>query len=146
MKKVLLLLIIASGLAGCALNTRYVSYTDQRFSPKARYYFINIYPDSQAPSFAQPYHAIGKVEVSGRASDGVTSEALADKARAIARAKGADAIINSRTEMVNYGGMSVMPGHCGYRYCHPPEYFPYYDVLLTFRGELIAFLPAEKKE
>ena len=141
MKKIFLLLVIVLGLAGCALNTRYISYTDQRFPPKTEYYSISIYPETQAPSFAQPYRVIGKVEISGHVGDGITAETLADKARAVARARGADAIINSRTETATYNGVETIPGRCGYYRCRPPAYIPYSDTVLMFRGELVAFLP-----
>jgi hypothetical protein len=143
MKRILLLLIVALSLAGCALNTRYVSYTDQKFPPKTKYYFVNIYPETQTSPLAQPYRVIGRVEVSGHASEGVHADALTDEARSIARARGADAIINSRTEAASYGGVDVVPGHCGYYRCRPPEYIPYNDTVLTFRGELAAIVPAE---
>ncbi|MBF0485854.1 MAG: hypothetical protein HQL16_04995 [Candidatus Omnitrophica bacterium] len=143
MKRMLLLMILVLGVAGCAVNTRYVSYTAQEFPPKAKYYFVSIYPESPQISFKAPYTVIGRVEASGRASEGVTADTLADEARGIARAKGADAIINSKTEAANYGGMDVIPGRCGYRHCRPPTYIPYNDTLLTFRGELITYIPAQ---
>ena len=146
MKKFLLLLVVVLSAAGCAVNTRYVSYTDQQFPQKGKYYFISIYPESQALSFTQPYRVIGRVEVSGHASEGVNSDTLADEARSIARSKGADAIINARTEAASYGGVDMIPGRCGYRHCRPPEYIPYNDTILRFRGELATFLPMEIKE
>ena len=142
MKRFLLIFITALSLAGCAVNARYVSYTDQQFQPKAKYYFISIYPESQTPPLAQPYRVIGRVETEGLVGEGVNSDTLADEARAIARAKGADAIINVRTEGATVGGTDVIPGHCGYRHCRPTEYVSHVDTLLRFRGELIAFTPA----
>ena len=85
---------------------------------------------------------IGRVETEGLVGEGVNSDTLADEARAIARAKGADAIINVRTEGATVGGTDVIPGHCGYRHCRPTEYVSHVDTLLRFRGELIAFSPA----
>jgi len=146
MKRILLPFILILGLAGCAVNARYVAYTDQRFPAKSGYYFVNIYPENQVPKFTEPYRVIGRVEVSGHASEGVNPDMLADKARNVARAKGADAILNVRAEAANYGGMNVIPGHCGYRRCRPPEYYPYNDTLFTFRGELIAFTPAPVRQ
>ncbi len=142
MKRSLAAFFFALTLAGCAVNTRYVSYTDQKFPAKSTYYFISIYPETQAPSFTQPYRTIGRVEVSGHASDGVNADTLGDEARQVARSRGADAIINARTEAVNYSGMEVIPGYCGYRRCRPPEYIPYIDTDVRLRGELIVFMPA----
>lgn len=135
--------MLVFGLTGCAVNTRYISYTGQPLAPKPKDYFITIYPESRVPAGAQSFRVIGKVELSGHVSDGVSAEALADQARDVARAKGADAIINARTESARYSGVNVFPGGCGRHYCHPDRYVPYSDALLTFRGELIAFVPAE---
>ncbi len=140
--KIMLLAVFVPVLAGCAVNSAYVSYTAERFPPKARYYFISIYPESQVPSFTQPYTVIGRANVSGRASEGVSADTLADELRGIARARGADAVINARTEAVNVSGVSVIPGYCGRRHCRPDEYVPYYDTVLSSRGELIVFTPA----
>ena len=146
MKRFLLLFFVVLSLAGCAVNTRYVSYTDQQFLPKTRYYFISIYPEGQMPPVSQPYRVIGRVEAQGLVGDGVNSDSLTDDARSIARAKGADAIINARTESATYGGTEVIPGHCGYRHCRPTEYVSHEDTFLRFRGELITFMPSEIPE
>ena len=146
MKRVLLLFIVVLSLAGCSVNTRYVSYTDQISPPRAKYYFISIYPETQTPAFSQPYRLIGRVEAAGLVGDGVNSDTLADEARNIARSKGADAIINARTESAITGGTDVIPGRCGYRYCRPTRYISHQDTLLRFRGELIVFTPAEIPE
>lgn len=100
--RMLLLGLIALGLAGCATSTRYDNYTDQRFPPKDAYYNVNVYPDSQAVPAANPYYVIGKVSIEGFAGNGVSPELLANQARKIARKRGADAIINSRTEIIRY--------------------------------------------
>jgi hypothetical protein len=107
-------------LAGCATSSMYVNYTTQRFPPKDLYFTENIYPESQALPAANPYYVIGKVSVEGFASNGVSPETLALRAKTIARKRGADAIINARTEM--------------YRYY-------YGDQLLRFKGELIVYAP-----
>jgi len=142
MKRFFPIMIAVLSLAGCAVNTRYVSYTDQQFQPKGKYYFISIYPESQTPPLAQPYRVIGRVETAGLIGEGVNADTLEDKARAIARAKGADAVINVRTEAAAVGGTEVIPGRCGYYHCRPTEYVSHVDTLLRFRGELIAFTPA----
>lgn len=121
--RMLLLGLIALGLAGCATSTRYDNYTDQRFPPKDAYYNVNVYPDSQAVPAANPYYVIGKVSIEGFAGNGVSPELLANQARKIARKRGADAIINSRTEIIRY----------------------WRDELLRFRGELIVYAPAGTK-
>jgi len=122
-KRILLLGLIVLGLAGCATSTRYVYYTDQRFPPKDPYYNVNVYPQTQALAASNPYYVIGKVSIEGYASYGVTPEMLANQARKIARKKGADAVINSRTEIIHY----------------------WRDALLRFTGELIVYAPASAK-
>ena len=122
-KRILLLGLIVLGLAGCATSTRYVYYTDQRFPPKDPYYNVNVYPQTQAFAASNPYYVIGKVSIEGYASYGVTPEMLANQARKIARKKGADAVINSRTEIIHY----------------------WRDALLRFTGELIVYAPASAK-
>ena len=143
MKRICLLLLTILSLAGCATSVRYVNYTDEKFLPKPQYYFITIYHDSQHPPSIQPYSVIGRVEVSGYISDGVNPDTLTDQAKTIARKKGADAIINAKTESANYSGVYVASGYIAYHRCyrsyHPTEYIPYSNTLLTFRGELIVF-------
>ena len=121
--RILLLGLIMLGLAGCATSTRYVYYTDQRFPPKDPYYNVNVYPQTQALAATNPYYVIGKVSIEGYASYGVTPEMLANQARNIARKKGADAVINSRTEIIHY----------------------WHDTLLRFTGEFIVYAPASVK-
>jgi hypothetical protein len=142
MRKFILLFIVILGMTGCAVSTRYVRYTDQQFLPKAKYYLISIYLESQTPPLAQPYRVIGRIETEGRTSEGVNSDTLADEAKRIARAKGGDAIINARTEAATYSGTDVIPGQCGHRHCYPTEYVSHVDTSLRFRGELIVFTPA----
>ena len=146
MKKLLSLFMVVLSLVGCAVNTRYVAYTDQQFLPKTRYYFISIYLEGQTPPLSQPYRVIGRVEAEGLVGDNVNSDILTDEAKSIARARGADAIINARTETTTYGGTEVIPGHCGYRHCRPTEYVSRVETSLRFRGELIAFMPMEIPE
>ena len=122
-KRILLLGLMVLGLVGCATSTRYVYYTDQRFPPKDQYYNMNVYPRTQALAATNPYYVIGKVSIEGYASYGVTPEMLANQARKIARKKGADAIINSSTEIIHY----------------------WRDALLIFRGELIVYASAAVK-
>ncbi len=161
MKKRLLLLMAVLVLAGCATNVRYVRYTSQDFPPKNKYYFITVYP--QTPPVTHPYQVIGEVEVTGEASNGTTLDKITDRAKVIARQKGADAIINAAAQSAPYSGVDVIPGHTTYypavvagvhrhgrhrhqevatvyvpRY-HRTQYIPYEDVLLSFRGELIVF-------
>ena len=121
--KILLLGLMVLGMAGCATSSRYDNYTDQRFPPKDQYYTVNVYPETQALPAANPYYVIGRVSIEGYASDGVTPETLANQARSIARKRGADAIINSRTEIIRY----------------------WRDAVLRFRGELIVYAPVVTK-
>ena len=110
-------------LAGCATSTRYFNYTDQRFPAKDKYYAVNVYPEAQPLGASTPYFVIGKVSVEGFASNGVSSVSLTNQAKEIARKRGADAIINARTNV-----------------------FQYYDgdELLRFKGELIVYTSAVK--
>jgi hypothetical protein len=85
---------------------------------------VNVYPQSQSIGASNPYYVIGKVSIEGFVSYGVTPESLTDQARGIARKRGADAIINARTEVFRYG---------------------YGDQLLRFRGELIVYAPTASK-
>ncbi len=120
LKKVLLLGLIILGLAGCATSTSYVNYTTQRFPPKDEFYTVNVYSQSQALGAGRPYYVIGKVSIEGFAGNGVNPGSLTNQAKEIARKRGADAIINARTEEFRY----------------------YYgDVLLRFKGELIVYVP-----
>ncbi|MBF0532649.1 MAG: hypothetical protein HQL23_06060 [Candidatus Omnitrophica bacterium] len=141
MIKIFSLVMLGLSLAGCAVSARYTSYTEQRYPAKGKYYFVTIYPASQTPAFSQSYQVIGKVEVSGHASEGVTPDTLAEQAKRICRAKGADAIINAANTASSYNGVDVIPGRCGRRHCRPSEYFPYSDTIFSLRGELIIFMP-----
>lgn len=144
MNKILLIILIALGAAGCAVQSKYIHYTDQSFPSKGKYYFVAVYPKPQRPPAAEPYTVIGRVEVSGYVSDGVNEDTLLEKAKAIARKRGADAIINAKSEAIQYRDMYVEPGYVAgrryRRYYHPPVYVPYRNVRLTFRGDLIVFL------
>jgi hypothetical protein len=120
----LLLGLSALILAGCATSTRYVNYTVERFPPKDQFYAMNVYPVSQALPATNPYYVIGKVSIEGFASNGVSPESLTNQAKVIARKRGADAIINVRTEMFRYYGG---------------------DALLRFKGELIVYAPTVSK-
>jgi hypothetical protein len=120
----LLLGLIVLVLAGCATSTRYISYTPQRFPPKDASYVVNVYPESQALPASNPYYVIGNVSIEGFASSGVSPMSLTNQAKEIARKRGADAIINVRTEMFRYYGG---------------------DALLRFKGELIVYAPTVSK-
>ena len=76
----------------------------QRFPPKDEFYTVNVYPESQALAASNPYYVIGKVSIEGFASNGVSPETLTNQAKEIARKRGADAIINARTEVFRYYG------------------------------------------
>jgi nitrous oxide reductase accessory protein NosL len=116
--KILLLGFFVLVLAGCATSTRYVSYTPQRFSPKDELYAVKVYPESQALNASKPYYVIGKISIEGFASNGVNPGSLTNQAKEIAKKRGADAIINARTQVFRY----------------------YYgDELLRFIGELIVY-------
>jgi len=146
-------ILAALTLAGCATSTRYIPYTDQKFPAKSKYYFVTVYNGSQKPPAEAPYQVIGKVEVSGRPIDGVTPELLVDKAKSVARARGADAVVNASSESATYSGTEIIPGHTTYRgfYAghhervyvaryHPTRYYPYVDTVLRFKGELAVFV------
>jgi len=111
-------------LVGCATSTSYTSYTYQRFPPKDALYTVNVYPESQALGAGNPYYVIGKVSVEGFASSGVNPGSLTNQAKVIARKRGADAIINAKTEEIRYYGG---------------------DALLRFKGELIVYASAATK-
>jgi hypothetical protein len=142
MKKLFLLFLALLTLAGCTTIVKYVDYTDRKFPPKQKYYFISVY-GAQPPAAVAPFQVIGRVEISGLISDGVNADALTDQAKRIARARGADAIINAKIEKMSYNEVEVIPGHYGRRYYHPAEYYSRSNMLLTFRGELIVFVPAQ---
>jgi hypothetical protein len=143
MKKLILLFLIILSASGCAVQSRYVRYTDQEFISKPKYHTVGVYPESLRPPASERYTVIGRVETSGYLSDGITQDDLTDKAKDIARKKGADAIINVRVERVEYKGTYMVPGyvehHYHHQHYHPPEYYPYQNTALTFRGELIIF-------
>ena len=123
-KRIFFLGLFVLVMAGCATSTNYVNYTDQRFPPKDQYYAVNIYPYTQTLPASNPYYVIGKVSIEGFASNGVSPETLAIHAKTIARKRGADAIINAKTEAFRY----------------------YYgDQLLRFKGELIVYAPQAAK-
>lgn len=150
MKKLAAVSMFLLFLAGCATSARYVPYTAQKFLPKDKYAAIAIYPPQQAP--ARPYQVIGRVEVSGDMNDGANQDMLNDRAQAIARKKGADAIINGLTEVREYTGTYIVPGRTSVRHHHhgpyanyhfvryrPTEYYPYTSTSLRFRGELVVY-------
>ena len=120
-KRILGLGMFVLVLAGCATSTRYINYTEQRYPPKDEFYSVNVYPQSQKLDASNPYYVIGKVSVEGFASNGVNPDSLSAQAKEVARKRGADAIINAKTEI-----------------------FRYYDgdALLRFKGELIVYAPA----
>ncbi len=119
MSKIVLTLVAVMFLAGCATSTRYDRYTSQHFPSKDEFFVVNVYPESQPLSADNPYYVIGKVSVEGLANS-ISAAGLANKAKKIARKKGADAIINAKTEVYDYFG----------------------DDLLRFKGELIVYAPA----
>jgi len=120
--KIFLLGLFVLLLVGCATSSRYVNYTDQRYPPKDDSFTINVYSNPQALGTANPYYVIGKVVIEGFAGSGVNPAGLTVQAKAIARKRGADAIINARTEVFRYYG----------------------DTLLRFKGELIVYAPPGK--
>jgi hypothetical protein len=122
-KNILLSGLLVLVLAGCATSTRYVNYSAQQYPPKDPAFAINVYPQTQPLGAANPYYVIGKVSVEGFASNGVNPETLAKQAKAIARKRGADAIINAGTVAFRYYGG---------------------DALLRFTGELIVYAPQNK--
>lgn len=138
MKKIYWIFLIALSLAGCATSSMYMPYTDQVAPAKPKNYFITVYSVSQPPPLAKPYRVVGKVEVRGYASDGVSPDQLMEQAKNIARKKGADAIINANTQMLPYRGSYIVSGHRGYY--HHVRYIPYEDTLLEFTGELIIYM------
>ena len=117
-RQVLFLGLFVLVLAGCATSTRYVNYTDQQYPPKDQFYAVNIYPETQPLGASRPYYVIGKFSIEGFASNGVNPETLSNRAKVIARKRGADAIINARTEIFRY--------YSG-------------DALLRFKGELVVY-------
>lgn len=151
-KRLLAAVLLVVFLTGCVTTARYTSYTGEKFPAKKRHYFITVYWDDQLPSTLQRYTVIGKVEIAGHVSDGVSFDMLMDQAKTMARKRGADAIIHAATEQARYKGTYVVPGHTTYhpvffgpyervyvgRY-HPTRYIPYSDSILRFRGELIVF-------
>jgi hypothetical protein len=144
MKKLWILLALIITVLGCATNVHYARYTDQTFRPKPKYYPITVYPREERPSAAEPHTIIGRVDISGEVEDGVTPDTLLDRAKEIARKKGADAIIGAKTEQVQYNGVYVEEQYHHGRYDHRlhylgPAYIPYTNTLLRFRGELIVF-------
>ncbi len=111
-------------LAGCATSSNYVHYTDQAYPPKDQFYPIQVYPASQPLGAVRPYYVIGKVSVEGMASNGVSPGSLTAEAKVTARQKGADAIINAKTEVFRY----------------------YYgDTMLRFVGELVVYAASNAK-
>jgi hypothetical protein len=117
-KRLLFLGLCALVLAGCATSTSYVNYTGQRFQAKDPSYVVNVYSQSQPIDAKISYYVIGKVSIEGFVSSGVTPDGLTRQAQLIARKRGADAIINVRTEAYHYYGG---------------------DALLRFKGELIVY-------
>ena len=120
--KMLVLGLFVLVLAGCATSTRYVNYTDERFPSKDPLYAVSVYSPTQVLDASHPYYVIGKISIEGFASNGVSPESLTNQAQKIARKRGADAIINARTEMFRYYGG---------------------DALLRFKAELIVYAPAK---
>ena len=139
MKKIFLSVLIILGLAGCAVSSKYTAYTDRKFSPHLKHTMVNIYDASSKLPSTMSYYVIGKVDLSAYASSGATPADLRRKAQAIARKKGADAIINAASENMPYRDVYVGGGYYGRHYYHPRYYIPYGDTLLTFSGELIVF-------
>ena len=123
-KRILFLGLCVLILAGCATSTSYVNFTSQRFVPKDQSYIVNVYPATQTLGTANPYYVIGKFSIEGFASSGVSPETLIDRAKVIARKRGADAVINAKTEAFRYYGG---------------------DLLLRLKGELIVYAATASK-
>jgi len=139
MKKILSLILMVAVFAGCATTTRYFSYTQTKYPPKSGHDPVAIFTGAPKLPASRPYAVIGKVDIQGYASDGVSPETLMGQAQTAARKKGADAIINAISQTVPYAGAYVIPGHFGrYRY-HPARYIPYQNALLEFSGDLVVF-------
>ena len=140
MKKIFGVFVLLIFLSGCALATRYVSYTGETFPHKPKYYFITVYPLDARPAASETYTVIGRVEVEGYLSSGASQDSLLDEAKVIARQKGADGIINAKYGAVDYQNVDVTPGYRGYHYYQRPRYYVYSDRLMTFKGDLIVFV------
>ena len=103
---------------GCATSSMYVHYTSKHFVPKDKLYDVKIYLETEPLNASKPYFVIGKVLIEGFSSNGVGTEGLTKEAKEIARKRGADAIINVKSQV-----------------------FRYYDGdnLFKFNGELIVY-------
>lgn len=139
MKKIFLSVLIVLGLAGCAVSSHYVNYTEKKFLPKPRNYVVKIYTASKRMPNLGSYYVIGSIELSGYASAGVTPDALRKRAKVIVRKKGADAIINASIKHFSDREVYVRHGYYGRYYYHPREYIVSNDKLFVFHGDLIVF-------
>ena len=145
MKRTLFLFLFLLGFTGCAVSSHYVKYTDHKFSPKPKDYMVSIYKASDHSLAAGSYYVIGQLELSGYASSGITPSYLVRRAKAIARRRGADAIINVVSENFADNEIYARPGYFGRHYYHPREYVAYGDALLTLRGDLVVYNSAVAK-
>ena len=145
MKRAFLLFLFLLGFTGCAVSSHYVNFTEHKFSPKPKDYVINTYKTSDQAPATGTYYVIGQLELSGYASAGITPSYLLRRAQAIARKRGADAIINVVSENFSDTEVYARPGYFGRRYYHPREYVAYGDALLTMHGDLIVFTSSVAK-
>ena len=150
MKRLLILLIISSFILGCAT-------TSKRFPQKAKIYTIPFYEG--VPDFERTYEVIGNLQVEGNTSDGTNWKSVYDKAVAIAKQRGAEAVINVKSEYQPYHSVTFSPGYTTYHSTtthhsygrhhvthtrnvpihHPPTIIPYNAAILRYRGDLIVF-------
>lgn len=111
MKKTILFFVTIL-LCGCAATSRYIPYTQEQFRPKKADYPIDIFKEGPKPH--RNYKIIGRIEVYGDTSYGLNWEDIYNKMLQIARGKGADAIINYKSEYKEYAGKINMPGYTRY--------------------------------
>jgi len=112
MKKISLFFAFLFVISGCAAVSRYVPYTHEQFQSKKADYAIDIFKEGPKPH--RNYKIIGRIEVHGDTSYRLNWEDIYNKMLQIAREKGADAIINYKSEYTNYYGTINMPGHTSY--------------------------------
>ncbi len=110
-------LIVVSLLLCCFLSActtaNYYSHISETFPPKSRKYVMPIYEGT--PDLGKPYKIIGNFEVQGNTDNCASWNDVLNKAKGLARKKGADAIVNMKTDSQAYNTAVYIPSYTTYQ-------------------------------
>ena len=112
MRRFFIAIMVGITIVGCT-SSRYISYTTQTFPPKPSSYKVPFY--NGRPYLGRKYKIIGELYVSGDTQSFAGWNDIYNKARAEARKRGADAVIDVKTDYQEYSGVNYIPGSTTYQ-------------------------------